>query len=175
MRRPGNNPPRTRRIRWTEVKRICRWLGYDSGPVEAKYQQVALAFLIALRTGARAGEVLQMEMAGNVVRVRHKTQRLTGKPREIPVGRAGRRLLARIPSGGWTINSAALDALFRKCTRSLLIEDLHFHDSRAEALTRLSRQVDVMTLARISGHKDLRVLMETYYRESAADIAARLR
>lgn len=55
-----------------------------------------------------------------------------------------------------------------------MIEDLHFHDSRAEALTRLARKVDVMTLARISGHKDLRVLLETYYRESAADIAKRL-
>ncbi|MFP3656085.1 integrase, partial [Burkholderia sp. SIMBA_052] len=51
---------------------------------------------------------------------------------------------------------------------------LHFHDSRAEALTRMSRKVDVMTLARISGHADLRILQRTYYRESAADIAARL-
>jgi integrase len=67
-----------------------------------------------------------------------------------------------------------LDALFRKARNALMIPDLHFHDSRAEALTRLARKVDVMTLARISGHKDLRVLLETYYRESASDIAARL-
>ncbi|WP_454765528.1 tyrosine-type recombinase/integrase [Cupriavidus campinensis] len=65
-------------------------------------------------------------------------------------------------------------ALFRKVRAKLLIDDLHFHDSRAEALTRLSRRVDVMTLAKISGHKDLRILQSTYYRESAADIAARL-
>jgi integrase len=74
----------------------------------------------------------------------------------------------------FTVSSASLDALFRKARDRLLLEDLHFHDSRAEALTRLARKVDVMTLARISGHKDLRTLMETYYRESASDIAARL-
>lgn len=41
-------------------------------------------------------------------------------------------------------------------------------------LTRLSRKVDVMTLAKISGHTDLRILQEVYYREAAEDIAARL-
>ena len=64
--------------------------------------------------------------------------------------------------------------LFRKCRDKLMIEDLHFHDARAEALTRLARRVDVLTLARISGHKDLRVLSEHYYRETAADIARRI-
>jgi hypothetical protein len=38
----------------------------------------------------------------------------------------------------------------------------------------LMRRVDVMTLARISGHRDLRQLIATYYRESAREIAARL-
>ena len=55
-----------------------------------------------------------------------------------------------------------------------MLADLHFHDTRAEALTRLSRKVDVLTLARISGHKDLRILSNVYYRESAAEIAERL-
>ncbi len=54
------------------------------------------------------------------------------------------------------------------------IDGLHFHDARAEALTRLSRRMDVLTLSRISGHSDLSILSNTYYRESAADIAARL-
>ena len=53
-----------------------------------------------------------------------------------------------------------------------MLQDLHFHDSRADALTRLSRRMDVMRLARISGHRDLRQLLQTYYRETAADVAA---
>lgn len=39
----------------------------------------------------------------------------------------------------------------------MMIEDLHFHDARAEALTLLARRVDVLTLAKISGHKDIRM------------------
>ena len=50
---------------------------------------------------------------------------------------------------------------------------VELHDLRAEALTRLARKVDVLTLARIAGHRDPRTLM-VYYRETAADIAARL-
>jgi integrase len=73
----------------------------------------------------------------------------------------------------WTINSASLDALFRKARDSCLLSHIHFHDSRAEALTLLSRRMDVLTLSKISGHRDLRQLLE-YYRESAEQIAARI-
>lgn len=43
-----------------------------------------------------------------------------------------------------------------------------------EALTRLARRYDVLTLSRISGIKDLKMLMERYYRERADQVAARL-
>jgi hypothetical protein len=56
LRMPGDNPPRTQRIRWQDVKRIVRWLGYKTGQKPAtKYQEVAWAFMIALRTAMRAG------------------------------------------------------------------------------------------------------------------------
>ena len=51
------------------------------------------------------------------------------------------------------------------------MEGIHFHDTRAEALTRLSKKLDALRLAKISGHKDLRILLATYYRESAEDVA----
>jgi integrase len=177
MRRPGDNPSRTRRVLPSEVKRLCRWLGYRTGEVRTKQQQVALAFLLGLRTGMRAGEILSLSPANvdlerRVATVQHKMQHLTGKPRTVPLSRQAVRLLRG--HQGFTLSSDSLDALFRKARNALMIPDLHFHDSRAEALTRLARKVDVMTLARISGHKDLRVLLETYYRESASDIAARL-
>ena len=75
---------------------------------------------------------------------------------------------------GWTVTSASLDALFRKARGRCGIEDLHFHDSRAEALTRLSEKVDVLTLAKISGHRDINLLSRVYYRITAAQIALRL-
>jgi integrase len=53
-----------------------------------------------------------------------------------------------------------------------LIDDLTFHDSRAAALTRLSKRMDVLRLSRISGHRDLNQLLKAYYRGTAADVAA---
>jgi integrase len=178
---PSDSAPRERRVAMHEVKKLCRWLGYVTGKVTGKQQEVALAFLLALRTGMRAGELLSLtpknvDLVRRVARVAHKTQHLTGRPREIPLTKHAVRLLK--PMMGreqvFTVGAKSLDAMFRKARKALLIEDLHFHDSRAEALTRLARRVDVMTLARISGHKDLKLLLSTYYRESAEDIAARL-
>jgi integrase len=53
------------------------------------------------------------------------------------------------------------------------IEDLRFHDSRHEAITRLARKLDVLDLARMIGHRDLKSLM-IYYNATASEIAARL-
>jgi integrase len=181
LRAPGDNAARTRIITPSEIRRVVRWLGHETGErPHSKQAEVALAFLLSLRTGMRAGEILSLgshniDAANKVARVAHKTQHLTGRPREVPLSRHALRLLApSLPGAVFSLTSASLDALFRKATRSLLIDDLHFHDARANALTRFAGRVDVMQLARISGHKDLRILMEHYYRVTPADIAARL-
>lgn len=182
MRQPGDNRPRDRRVAPLEVLRVCRRLGYRRGVPQSVSAQVALMFLISLRTGMRAGELHQLgdstvDLERRVARVHHKTEHLTGRLREVPLTRAAVRLMRPLAGSGaqwFSVTQQSRDALFRKACAHCLIPDLHFHDARAEALTRLSRKVDVMTLARISGHKDLRVLLAAYYRESAADIAARL-
>lgn len=71
------------------------------------------------------------------------------------------------------LRSASADAMFRKIRDELHIIDLHFHDTRHEAAPRLARKVDVLDLARITGHKDPRSLM-VYYSATAAEMAARL-
>lgn len=182
FRLPPEAAPRTRRISWREVKAIVRWLGHRPGMMpESKSQEVALAFLVALRSAMRMSEILSLgcstlDVKKRVATVSHKMEYLTGKPRHVPLTRQAIRLLRPVSGRErcFTVTADSLDALFRKAKRSLSISDLHFHDSRAEALTRLSRRVDVMTLAKISGHKDLRLLQEVYYRESPEDIAARL-
>lgn len=181
LRMPGDNEHRNRRIKPAEVRAICRWLNYETGVVKTKYQEVAIAFLIGLRTGMRAGEILalsdeRVDLKRRVVTVPHKTQHLTRRPREIPLTAAGVRLLSCLHGRGqyFTVTSASLDALFRKARVGAGLAGFTFHDSRAEALTRLARKVDVMTLARISGHKDITLLATVYYRESAEAIALRL-
>jgi integrase len=63
--------------------------------------------------------------------------------------------------------------LFRKARGRCGIEDLHFHDSRATAITRLAKKLDILDLARMIGHANLGQL-RVYYRETAEDIAAKL-
>lgn len=46
--------------------------------------------------------------------------------------------------------------------------------ARASALTWLSRRMDVLTLARISRHRDLNILLASYYREAPEDISRRI-
>lgn len=72
------------------------------------------------------------------------------------------------------MSDGSRDTLWRKVRDRVMVSELHFHDSRAAALTWLAKRYDVMTLAKISGHTDINQLFEAYYRESASDIAARL-
>lgn len=182
MRKPADGAPRDRRTAPSEVRAICRWLGYRTGQMPAtKSQEVALLYLMALRTAMRAGELVQLnddivDLNRRVVRVRHKMQYLTGRKRDIPLTRQAIRLMRVVSGRGkwWTVSAQTLSTLWRRARAGCGIEGLTFHDARAEALTRLSKKVPVEVLARISGHQDLRTLVEHYYRESAEDIARRL-
>lgn len=177
LRFPQHNPPRTAMVGWRQIRTILRRLNYVTGVKPAsKGQEVAYAWLIALRTGMRAGEVrIAPENFDPVARVvtldKHKTSRTVGR-RKVPVSKQAARLLSLV--GRFTISGPSLDAIFRKARAQTLAAGFTFNDSRATALTHLSKRVDVLALARISGHKDLRELIRTYYRESEADIALRL-
>lgn len=186
IRLPGNNPPRTRRLGWREIRRILRRCGYVTGQhPQTGLQGVAWAFLLSLRTAMRAGEVMGLTpesvdlKAGVVTLATHKTVAAVGR-RLVPLTPAGLRLLRVLVAGSVagdrliSLSPASLDTLFRRITRQVLVADAHFHDARATALTMMSRKMDVLTLARISGHKDLSLLLSTYYRESAAEVSARL-
>lgn len=60
----------------------------------------------------------------------------------------------------------------RACDRAG-IDDLHFHDLRHEATSRLAGRFNVLELASITGHKDLQSL-KRYYHPKAEDLAKKL-
>lgn len=53
-----------------------------------------------------------------------------------------------------------------------MIEDGTFHDTRHLAITRLTKKLGVLDLARMVGHRDLR--QQVYYNETAEAMAERL-
>ena len=169
---PKENDPRTALWDWKRIKRVLRFLGYVSGTKpETDYQQVALAFLIELHTSLRASEVLRVSPESfnpvtRVIQVKTKTMKIA----KIPVTP---RALKVCKLADFTIKATDLDALFRKARDATMAGDLTFHDGRAFALTMLARKFDILTLSRISQHKDLKMLMR-YYRETPEQIAARM-
>lgn len=183
MKEPGDSEPRSRLIRPLEVRALCRAMGYGHRKIETKSQELAFALLVALHTAMRQGEILRLECEHIDLKARtiYIGQQKSGKKEAIPITRPAARLLAwrvsQVESGPlFTLTSASADALFRKYRQRCSLNGVNFHDSRATCLTRLAsvRRVDVMTLARISRHSDIRLLMSTYYREDAASIASRL-
>jgi integrase len=135
-----------------------------------------------METAMRAGEIRSLTRARVDVkaRVAYLPDTKNGDDREVPLTKDAIALLDCMPKGElWEdLNAGSHDALFRKAKKRAGIgtvrgEHLTFHDLRAEALTRLSKKVPLITLAAIAGHRDLNSL-QGYYRESASDIAARL-
>jgi integrase len=108
-------------------------------------------------------------------RVARLVETKNGTARDVPLSSEAVRLLEVLPKSDpvFALTSRQLDALWRKLRDRAGVEGLTYHDSRAEALTRLSKKVNVLDLARISGHKDIKMLM-TYYRETMTDIAKKL-
>jgi len=146
-------------------------------------QEIAYALLIALETAMRQGEILQLTL-DNIYLSKRYVQLLktkNGSARKIPLSRHAMQLLDLLKQSArrhkrltlFNIKSAYADVLFRRVRDKLKIEDMHFHDTRHEAITRLARKLDVLDLARMTGHRDLRSLM-VYYNATADELASRL-
>lgn len=176
VKKPASPTSRKRRITQDEIDRVTLALGLDTLKAETATQRVGLAFLFALETAMRSGEITGLQWAD----VRPKSVRLprtkNGDTREVPLSPAAREILAAIPKSEglvFGLEPGTRDTLFRRARDASGVKDLHFHDSRAEAIWRLSKKLDVMELARVIGHRDLRSLM-IYYQTSADELADRL-
>jgi integrase len=176
VKKPASPASRKRRIPQDEIERVTLALGLDTLKADTATHRTGLAFLFALETAMRSGEITGLQWAD----VRPKSVRLpdtkNGDSREVPLSPYARELLAVLPKDADTVfnvDPGTRDTLFRRARDAAKVVNLHFHDSRAEAIWRLSKKLDVMELARVIGHRDLRSLM-IYYQTSADELADRL-
>lgn len=173
VKKPSGGKPRNRVPSEDEITGVLEQLGYDDdAPVETHQQQIGVTLLLALETAMRAGEMLSLdrETVDYQRRVVTLIDTKNGDQREVPLSLRAIELLKKVDPEYFTVSSAVHSQLFRRAVQNAGIENLRFHDSRAAGLMRLSKKVDVLTLARIVGHRDVRSLM-IYYRRSAEDIA----
>lgn len=188
VRRPTEPPPREQRITNAMLDALIATMGYERWKVpENKIQRVALAVLLAVETGMRAGEIVGLRrdrvFLGKKYARLDKTK--NGDARNVPLSSDAVKILGLLidaaPASDGTVfglSSAILESLFRKYRKKAAescpaLDGVRFHDTRHEAVSRLARKLDVLDLARMIGHRDVRSLM-IYYNEHASDIAERL-
>lgn len=166
VRRPEDPEPRVRILEPGEEEKLLFAMG-DS--------KIKPAFLFAIETAMSAGEIANLtwsQVQGRIVKLpKFKTR----PAREVPLTKAALEAMGERKEGKvFNLTSASLDGLWRKYRDKAGISDLHFHDLRAEATTRLSKKLNPLQLAKLLGHRNLKMLIEVYYRESTEDIAKSL-
>ncbi|MYM30332.1 hypothetical protein GTP58_18530 [Duganella sp. CY15W] len=115
--RPKAPPARNRLISQVEIEAICVALNWRHDivgvPPTTKQQCIALAFLFAIQTAMRAGEICGLkkgDVSGRVARL-HMTK--NGLLRGGPLSARALEIWEMI-SDGFGVTSAILDAMFRK-------------------------------------------------------------
>ena len=175
--RPPIGKARYRRVSDEEIAAVVSWLGYaEDKPVETHSQRVAVAFLLAIETTMRSGDILAITPE-RYVRDRKAVFLPTSKngdPKAVPLSARAIELLDKTaPTFFAGLTAASRDALFRKAVKKAGIENLHFHDSRHEAASRMASKVNMLELAKIMGVRDPRILM-VYFNPAVEELAAKL-
>lgn len=177
VRRPRESPSRDRIISENELQRLMFALGYEyDGKLDTVSSRVAAALLFAIETAMRAGEIAKLKWSDIQKRTAILYDTKNGTKREVPLSAEAIRIIDQAKNESeyvFNISTSQIDSLFRKAKKMTLIKDLHFHDSRHTAITRLAKKLNVLELARMVGHKDLRQL-QIYYNESADELAKKL-
>lgn len=185
-----------------EVKLLMDSVHWDGQTVPKTLAQiVVLMFLVACKTGMRAGEILALEDAWIEGRVIHlpADATKTRTKRDVALSKEALRLIklgrdiGDRPRYFAKLNGEVRDVMWRRVRDKAGLgpvvdskgrtvkEGLNFHDSRATFATWAASpnpktgapRLDVLALARQTGHKDLKMLMR-YYRQTAEQIAEML-
>lgn len=197
-RRPERGRARKRPLLTPEEIRALRIsTGYDADPhLNTLTARVGACFLLSLETGIRSGELLRVRPPDyrKPLRLVHVAAIEKGGRKAARSGRAQvdpsrnvplteravelfDQLLASMPADQPYIvglDDSQRDSLWRKARDQAGVEDLHFHDTKHEAATRLSKYIDVQALSHAIGTKDVRLLRDTYYNHDATRAASLL-
>jgi integrase len=163
LRKPRNNPGRERRLKQGDLEKLLE------AARATRRAYLAPAITLAVETAMRQGEILNIrprDFSEGLTSLRIPITK-TGKPRVIPLSKAAvgaceELLKAFKPMTDEClipVTSNAFKLAWKRTVERAQIEDLHFHDLRHEAVSRLFEQGRSMPeVAAISGHRDFRML-----------------
>ena len=160
VRKPKVAPARIRRLSAREERLIMR---YANAHPNIELQVIVT---LAIESAMRQGEILSLKWENINLRTRiaHLPETKNGMARDVPLSLRARDALlqlgVRTKGSVFTYTSAGIKSTWRYMTTALEIEDLHFHDLRHEAISRLAEMgsFDLLEISAISGHKSLTML-----------------
>lgn len=176
VRKPRQPDHRQTVLTRAQIKGMLKALDYSRRPVRSVTQAVGVAFLLALRTGMRAGELCKLEWA--LVNDDHCTLPVTKtKPRDVPLTPKAYRLIQKMRGFDsrlvFGVSPQTLDTLFRRARDRAGLSGFVFHDARRTAATWMARNVDVLMLCRIFGWTNPKMAM-VYYAPSIDDMVYKM-
>ena len=168
LRRPKYFNERDRRLSQKEEEDLLKAARADENPF------IEPAIILALETAMRRGELLKLTAADVNLEHRHVVARDTknGRTRKVPLSARAMQVLEALieaqsaeerlrdePLLGLTPNMHKKIFFNRVIPKSRIV-DLHFHDLRHEAISRMaeSGKFQLIELQAISGHRDMRML-----------------
>lgn len=138
------------------------------------------ATIFALETAMRRGEILALRWEH--VNLNSQTAYLpmtkNGTSRTVPLSIKAVTTLRELPRSidgrVFPLTVAAFAAVFRKAANRAGLYDLHFHDLRHTATSRLADKLpNLVELSAVTGHKTMQML-KRYYHPKAEDLAKKL-
>jgi integrase len=186
IRRPPPSQARDRRLEEGEEERLLAALEDHPAPGEKKYRVgsrnpwIKPVVRLALATAMRRGELLSLTWDNIDLkrRVAYLPKTKNGDPRSVPLSSQAVAVLQELPRSiddrVFPITANTLKLAFVRAVIRAEINDFHFHDLRHEATSNLAEKLpNVIELAAVTGHKDLRML-KRYYHPRAEDLAKKL-
>ena len=134
-------------------------------------------FEMSLDTAMRVGEITDLKWSDfNItkktitIRDRKDPRNKIGNDHTIPLLGNAMNIITKMPkiegeNRIFPYNSRSISAAWQRVSENLGIEDLHYHDLRAESAIRLFiAGYNIVEVSKITGHKDLNILNNIYLR-----------
>ena len=158
VRRPKDGKPRDRIATQDEQEILLR----KASPALGR------AITAALETAMRCKEIASKpEINGSVAKLRDSK---TGEGRDVPLSAKAKRAFEE----GIDLTAGSISALFAQLCKAEKIKGLTFHDLKHTAMTRLSKRLDPWELAKMSGNKDMNLILNVYYKHDPHETVKKL-
>ncbi|WP_426189606.1 integrase [Massilia sp. DWR3-1-1] len=149
-------------------------------PIWRRSPWMAPLVRLALETAMRRGELLGLRWENIDLnrQIAFLPMTKNGSPRTVPLSRKAITILAELPRCDdgrvLPLSEMGMEAAFRKACARAEIVDLHFHDLRHTATSRLAEKLpNVIELAAVTGHQTIQML-KRYYHPKAEALAKKL-